>query len=210
MPSTPKARFEDAEKHISKVDPVMKRWIAATGHCTLQPNTDAFFVLCDSIISQQLSVKASGTILKRFCALFPNDIPTPELVEQTEDEKIRAIGCSQAKARYLKDLAAKFLDGTLKPKQFSRLDDETLIKTLTQVKGIGRWTAEMYLIFSLNRLDVLAVDDLGLRKGMKILYGLSTMPTPKEMTDIAEAWKPYRSIGSWYLWKSVDTEPNRW
>lgn len=182
----------------------MKRLIGKRGHCTLKPHKDTFYVLCDSIISQQLSVKASATILKRFCTLFPKDTPTPELVLKLDNDDIRAVGCSHAKVRYVKDLAEKFLDGTLKPKQFSQLDDEDLIKTLVQVKGIGRWTAEMYLIFSLNRLNVMAVDDLGLRKAMMHHYELSEMPKPAVMLAIAEKWQPYRSIASWYLWRSLD------
>jgi DNA-3-methyladenine glycosylase II len=204
MAKSSKPLFEEAEKHLSKADPVMKRLIGVRGHCTLTPHKDTFYVLCDSIISQQLSVKASATILKRFCALFPKETPTPELVLKLDDEDIRAVGCSNAKVRYVKDLSTKFLDGTLKPKQFSQLDDEDLIKTLVQVKGIGRWTAEMYLIFSLNRLNVMAVDDLGLRKAMMQLYELPAMPKPAEMLAIAEKWQPYRSIASWYLWRSLD------
>lgn len=204
MTKSSKPRFADAESHLTKADPVMKRLIGERGHCTLKPHNDTFYILCDSIISQQLSVKASATILKRFCSLFPKETPTPELVLKLDDEDIRAVGCSNAKVRYVKDLATKFLDGTLKPKQFSQLDDEDLIKTLVQVKGIGRWTAEMYLIFSLNRLNVMAVDDLGLRKAMMQLYDLPAMPKPSEMLAIAEKWHPYRSIASWYLWRSLD------
>jgi DNA-3-methyladenine glycosylase II len=106
----------------------------------------------------------------------------------------------------LKDLATKFFDGTLEPKKFSKMSDEDLITTLTQVKGIGRWTAEMYLIFSLNRLDVMAVDDLGLRKAMMLLYELPEMPKPSTMLAIAEKWQPYRSIASWYLWRVLDNK----
>jgi DNA-3-methyladenine glycosylase II len=201
-----KPRFEAAQKHIADADPIMGLVIEKHGHCTLTPHKDTFFVLCDSIISQQLSVKASATILKRFCALFPKDTPTPELVLKLDDEDIRAVGCSGAKTRYLKDLATKFFDGTLEPKKFSKMSDEDLITTLTQVKGIGRWTAEMYLIFSLNRLDVMAVDDLGLRKAMMLLYELPEMPKPSTMLAIAEKWQPYRSIASWYLWRVLDNK----
>lgn len=204
MAKSLKPLFTDAETHLAYADPLMKRLIAERGHCTLKPHKDTFYVLCDSIISQQLSVKASATILKRFCNLFPKDIPTPELVLKFNDEDIRAVGCSNAKVRYIKDLAEKFLDGTLKPKQFSSMEDEELIKALTAVKGIGRWTAEMYLIFSLNRPNVMAVDDLGLRKAMMQLYELPEMPKPAQMLAIAEQWQPYRSIASWYLWRSLD------
>lgn len=204
MAKSTKLLFEEAEKHLAKADPVMKCLISERGHCTLKPHKDTFYVLCDAIISQQLSVKASATIVKRFCALFPKDTPTPELVLKVDNEDIRAVGCSNAKVRYVKDLAEKFLDGTLKPKQFSRMEDGDLITALVQVKGIGRWTAEMYLIFSLNRPNVMAVDDLGLRKAMMVLYKLPEMPKPAQMLAIAEKWQPYRSIASWYLWRSLD------
>lgn len=199
--------IQKAEKYLANADPVMKALIKTHGQCLLKPHEDIFYVLCDSIISQQLSVKASATIVKRFCALFPLESPSAELLVGLPDEILRGVGCSGAKGRYLKDLAAKFLDGTLQPHTFSALDDEALIETLVQVKGIGRWTAEMFLIFSLNRLDVMATDDLGLRKAMMNLYGLPELPKRSTMLDISEAWKPYRSVASWYLWRSLDNEP---
>ena len=209
MATNTKLRFVEAERHLSRVDPVMKRIITQVGHCGLQKNDDTFYVLCDSIISQQLSVKASATILQRFCGLFPKNKPTPELLRVLPDDEVRAVGCSQAKVRYLKDLAEKFLDGTLQPNTFGILSDEELIETLVQVKGIGRWTAEMYLIASLNRPDVLAVDDLGLRKAMMELYKLPNLPKPEQMHEIAEVWKPFRSVASWYLWHHHDNRATK-
>ncbi len=196
-----------AEKHLAKSDSVMKTLIKKHGECRLQPQSDAFFVLCDSIISQQISVKAAAAIMKRFVALFPKEQPDPALLLGLPDEVVRAVGCSNSKVKYLKDLAGKFHDGTLKPKKFAVLEDEELIKTLTQVKGIGRWTAEMFLIFSLNRMDVMATDDYGLRKAMMLLYNMPEMPKRAPMLELAEAWKPYRSVASWYLWRSLDNEP---
>jgi DNA-3-methyladenine glycosylase II len=200
-------RFEAAEKYLAKADPAMKKLIKLHGHCTIQPHADAFFVLCDSIISQQLSVKAAGTIFKRFCALFPDDKPMPELLAVVPAESVRSVGCSNAKVRYLQDLGAKFLDCTIQPHAFATMDDEAIIATLLQVKGIGRWTAEMYLIFSLARPDVMAVDDLGLRKGMMLLKGLPGLPKRSEMLFLSDLWKPYRSVASWYLWRSLENEP---
>jgi DNA-3-methyladenine glycosylase II len=202
-------KIQKAEKFLAKADPVMKMLIKAHGSCLLKPHENTFYVLCDSIISQQLSVKASATIVKRFCALFPQDTPSAELLLGVPEDVLRGVGCSGAKGRYLKDLAAKFLDGTLQPQHFSTLDDEALIETLVQVKGIGRWTAEMFLIFSLNRLDVMATDDLGLRKAMMNLYNLPELPKRSPMLDISEVWKPYRSVASWYLWRSLDNETSK-
>ena len=209
MPTKQSSAFHAAEQHLAKADPSMKALIKAHGSCRLKPQKDYFLVLCDAIISQQLSVKAAATIVARFCALFPKEMPTPALVLGMPDDIVRGVGCSGAKVRYIKDLAANFESKTLKPKQFSTLGDEELIELLTQVKGIGRWTAEMFLIFSLNRLDVMATDDLGLRKGMMKVYGLPDLPKRAQMLEIAEVWKPYRSIASWYLWRSLDNEPKK-
>ncbi|TAE28593.1 MAG: DNA-3-methyladenine glycosylase 2 family protein [Candidatus Kapaibacterium sp.] len=205
---TLKEAFSKAEEHLAKADPVMKELIRKHGECRLKPQADAFFVLCDSIISQQISVKAAAAIMKRFVALFPKEKPEPALLLVLPDEIVRAVGCSSSKVKYLKDLAEKFHDKTLKPKKLVALEDEELIKTLTQVKGIGRWTAEMFLIFSLNRLDVMATDDYGLRKAMMLLYNMPEMPKRAIMLELAEAWKPYRSVASWYLWRSLDNEPS--
>jgi DNA-3-methyladenine glycosylase II len=201
--------LQAAEEHLSRVDAKMGALIQTHGECRLKPQKDAFLVLCDAIISQQLSVKAAATIVKRFCALFPNETPNPHDVIALPDDVLRGVGCSFAKVKYLKDLSEKFQDGTLNPKKFSKLDDEDLIQLLTQVKGIGRWTAEMYLIFSLNRLDVMATDDLGLRKGMMNVYGLAELPKRSQMLEVSDVWRPYRSVASWYLWRSLDNEPKK-
>jgi DNA-3-methyladenine glycosylase II len=207
MPHSKRSTFHDAEQRLSAADAVMRELIQTHGPCRLTPNDDAFYVLCDSIISQQLSVKASATILRRFCALFPNDAPTPELVYSCPAEQLRAAGCSNAKVNYLKDLARHFLEGLLRPETFPTLDDRALIATLTRVKGIGTWTAEMYCIFALNRPDILATDDLGLRKAIKNLYGFADLPKAQETLEIGEQWRPFRSVASWYLWRSLDNAP---
>ncbi len=199
-----KYRFLEAEKHIANADLKLAGIIDERGHCTLKPQKDYFFVLCDSIISQQLSVKASATIVKRFEALFPHNKPTPELVLQLPHEHIRGVGCSAGKTLYIKDLAAKFTDTTIKPAKLKAMSDDDIILLLTQVKGIGRWTAEMFLMFSLNRPDVLPVDDLGIRKAIMSIYGLDALPKAKEIQEIGEVWKPYRTIASWYLWRSLN------
>ena len=207
MPRPKRSPFYDAERHLSAADATMRELIAVHGTCRLTPNDDAFTVLCDSIISQQLSVKASATILRRFCALFPDDAPTPELVLSCDDERLRSVGCSNAKVRYIKDLARHFAEGLLRPDEFPTMDDDALIRTLTSVKGIGRWTAEMYCIFALNRLDILATDDLGLRKAIKNLYGFPELPTAKETLETGEKWRTFRSVASWYLWRSLVNAP---
>ena len=196
--------IQKAEKFLSKADPVMKTLIKTHGSCLLKPHENTFYVLCDSIISQQLSVKASATIVKRFCALFPQETPSAELLVSIPDEVLRGVGCSGAKGRYLKDLAAKFLDGTLEPENFQALDDEVLIETLVQVKGIGRWTAEMFLIFYLHRADILPLADLGLINAIQQHYGAIKPLTKAEIIELSQRWQPYCTVATWYLWRSLD------
>lgn len=200
--------YEDAISHLKKSDPVLKKVILQIGDCKLQPMKNHFAALMDSIVSQQLSVKASATIFGRFLDIYPGKrYPKPADVIATSDDQLRAVGLSRQKLSYLKDLAGKFENGLIKTRRFSRMADDQIIETLTQVKGIGRWTAEMFLIFSLNRRDVLPVDDLGFRKSVKIAYRLRALPDPQRLRKIARPWHPYCSIATWYLWASLDSMP---
>jgi DNA-3-methyladenine glycosylase II len=197
--------WDIAQKHLSKVDPVLRSIIKKVGPCTLHRRRDYFVVLCQSIFSQQISVAVAATLFKRFRNQFPRQRPTParviELLTRLQEQNLTGYGLSRQKMAYVLDLARHFETGKLKTRDFARMDDERIIQALTDVKGIGRWTAEMFLIFVLNRPDVYPVDDLGLRKSVQRAYALPEMPTVKQLHQIAEKWKPYRSLATWYLWR---------
>jgi DNA-3-methyladenine glycosylase II len=192
-----------AETYLSKKDKHLKKLIAKHGPCKIKPHSKYFVSLCDAIISQQLSVKASATIERRFHELFSKGQATPKETIQYSAEQLRSVGVSNQKAKYLISLAEHFLDGTINPLQLKRLSDEEIIAALTAVKGIGKWTAEMFLIFTLGRPDVFSVGDLGLRNAVKKLYNIHTH---NEIEEFAERWKPHRSVASWYLWRSLENE----
>jgi DNA-3-methyladenine glycosylase II len=202
------ARYSPATRHLAKVDPVMGRLIRDIGPCRLVPSRgrSPFESLARAIAYQQLHDKAADSILRRFVALFPGRrFPSPAEVLATDVRAIRKAGFSRAKVVALRDLAAKALDGTVPTgAAIRRLDDEAVIERLTAVRGIGRWTVEMLLIFHLNRPDVLPIDDFGVRNGFRIAYGRRTMPTPREVGRYGERWRPYRTVASWYLWRTVD------
>jgi DNA-3-methyladenine glycosylase II len=195
-----------ALKHL-RHDPVMKKLIARVGPCTLHPRRDYFVVLCKSIFTQQISTKVATTLFGRFRDQFPMRRPTPPLVERFltdgDDQLIRTCGLSRQKRAYVLDLAQRLAAGDIPTRRFARMSDEDIIAALTRVNGIGRWTAEMFLIFVLNRPDVLPVDDLGLREGVKVAYGLRDRPGAKALTELGERWRPYRSIATWYLWRGL-------
>lgn len=196
--------YKKALAHIKK-DPVMAGIISRVPLFERTTSTgDYFFDLADAIISQQLSIKAAATILKRFVALFPAEKVTPEAVLAVDTEVMRGAGLSYAKIKYIKDLAEKTLASGIVFEQFSLMTDEEIIEELMKVKGIGRWTAEMFLMFTLQRPDVFSYGDLGLRNAMKKLYSFASEPTKEEAEKIAENWKPYRTIASRYLWKSLE------
>ncbi|HEX9654448.1 MAG TPA: DNA-3-methyladenine glycosylase [bacterium] len=200
--------YEQALSHLRKADPVLRKIIRRGGPCKLEPMKNHFAALMDSIVSQQLSVKAAATIYRRFLALYPGRrFPKPADVIATTDEQLRAVGLSRQKLSYIKDLAQKLEHGSIDTRRFQRMSDEEVVDVLTQVKGVGRWTAEMFLIFSLNRLNVLPVDDLGFRKAVKIEYGMSELPEAEQLNKIAQSWHPYCSIATWYLWASLDNVP---
>ncbi|MBI4852495.1 MAG: DNA-3-methyladenine glycosylase 2 family protein [Acidobacteria bacterium] len=200
--------FKLAEEHLTNSDEIMAKLIKLHKPCTLKEHKNHFEVLCDSIISQQLSTKAADTIAKRFQALYSKDNPfSPRAVLNTSTEDLRSVGLSRAKTAYIKDLAENY-QTNLKDRDFQKLSDEEVITLLTSVKGIGRWTAEMFLIFSLNRLDILPVGDLGIKRAVTIEYQLKELVTPKQLIEIGEKWRPYRSVASWYLWRSLNNKQN--
>jgi DNA-3-methyladenine glycosylase II len=199
-----------AEQHLAAADPVLAAIIRDVGRCRLHSSRreDPFTALVEAIVWQQLSTKAAGTIYRRFLALFPGDCPpTPTLVLAASDDALRGAGLSRGKVSFLKDLSGRVIDGRVPLDALDALPDEQVIAALTEVKGIGRWTAEMFLMFRLQRPDVLPVGDLGIVNAMKRHYRLRKTPTSDRMYRIAEAWRPYRSVASWYLWASGDNTP---
>jgi len=186
----------------------MRRLIRSVGPFTLMPSNrrSPFESLARAIAYQQLHDKAAESILKRFIALFPRRrFPKPDELLAMKSEAIRQAGFSHPKIAALRDLAAKTLDGTVPTNRAIRgLDDDAIVERLVAVRGIGRWTVEMLLIFQLGRPDVLPVDDFGVRNGFRIAYGLREMPTPKDVLRHGERWKPYRSAAAWYLWRAAD------
>jgi DNA-3-methyladenine glycosylase II len=206
IPSRPRSRLAEhrrAVRHLQAADPVMGRIIAHVGPCRLKRDPRYFVTLCDSIVSQQLSSRVAEVIFTRFASLYPNGRPTPARVAATPIPRLRAAGLSEQKARYLKDLARGFTSGRIRPHRFRRQSNEAIIETLTAIHGIGRWTAEMFLMFSLNRLDVLPVDDLGIKKAIQKAYGFRALPKAVTMKRIGRPWHPYETIASWYLWMSL-------
>lgn len=181
----------------------MRELVSVIGDCTLTPRRNYFAVLCDSIISQQISVHVARVLFGRFQALFPNRRPNPQRVLHLTEDTFRAVGISRQKVGYLKDLAKGFMEGRIVSHRLWRQRDEDIVNDLVSVRGIGRWTAEMFLIFSLNREDVLPTGDLGIQKAIQRWYGLHDFPGPEQILEIGSHWKPYRTIASWYLWASL-------
>lgn len=194
--------------YLAKVDPVMGRLIEEIGPFSLKPKgrRSPFESLVRAIAYQQLHDKAAESILKRFIALFPGRrFPHPDELLAMDLSSIRKAGFSRPKIAALRDLAAKTLDGTVPTNRMIRqLTDRAIIERLTEVRGIGQWTAEMLLIFQLGRPDVLPVDDFGVRNGFRVTYGSRSMPTPKQVLQYGERWKPFRTTASWYLWRAAD------
>jgi DNA-3-methyladenine glycosylase II len=195
----------DPIKYLSNVDAQLAGVIKAVGQYSIKVrNNNAFQSLVESIIFQQLAGTAATVIYERFIKYYGETKPTPIQILSSPDTKLKSkVGLSSKKIEYLKDLSLKIQDGRLNLDTLPSMTDEEVIITLQQVKGIGRWTAEMFLIFCLGRQDVLPVTDLGVRKAMQKLYSLPELPKPAAMLAIAQPWKPYRSIATWYLWKSL-------
>jgi DNA-3-methyladenine glycosylase II len=202
-----KIDYSTAIATLKTNDPILATLIEQVGSCTLSQNRgteDLLFCLCESITHQQLSTKAAATIHRRFLALY-DTVPTATELLNTPDDDLRGVGISRPKIAYMKDLAQRVLDGLPTLKELEQMDDDEIIKTLTAVKGIGCWTVQMLLIFRLHRWNVLPVDDLGIRSGIRKVYQLSELPDQKTMIQLAEKWQPYCTVASWYLWRSLET-----
>jgi DNA-3-methyladenine glycosylase II len=198
--------IKKARRHLRAADPLMKAIIDAVGPFTLSLDRDRFRMLICSIISQQISGSAAASIFGRLRELAgPGGLKPANLVRFTIEE-LRSVGLSPQKATYVTDLVRKVNDGTVDLRQIGRLSDERVVEQLIQVKGIGRWTAQMFLIFSLGRLDVFPHDDLGVRSAIRDNYGLNDLPDKETAIRIAEPWRPYATVASWYCWQSLDLE----
>lgn len=209
MPSAPPPYDLDAATaHLSERDPRLAELIARVGSCRLQVDTrqSPFDALLESIIYQQLHGKAAATIYGRMCRLFaPRRSPRPKEIAGASIAELRSAGLSQNKALAVKDLAAKTLEGIVPTHAvIAELPDDAIVERLTEVRGIGRWTVEMLLIFRLGRPDILPIDDFGVRKGFMHAHRKRQMPKPKDLARHGERWRPYRSVASWYLWRAAD------
>jgi DNA-3-methyladenine glycosylase II len=191
------SQLSEADNHLGRV-------IAAVGACTIVTGGDPFQSLVRSIMYQQLAGSAADAIHRRFVQIYNGEFPSPSVLAATSDAQLRAVGLSGRKVEYLKGLASNVAAGNLDLASLSVMEDEKVIEQLTALRGIGRWTAEMFLIFCLGRPDVLPVGDLGLQRAIQRIYSLRKLPTPERIEKIARPWRPYRSIATWYLWKSLE------
>jgi DNA-3-methyladenine glycosylase II len=192
--------------HLRRADPVIGAIIDRVGACRMEVRRSGthFDALVRSIVFQQLSGKAAGTIHRRFCALYPKNRPRADLVLATDDARLRGAGLSRQKVAYLRDLSSRVVDRSLPLAHLGRLPDDAILEHLVQVKGIGKWTVQMFLMFRLGRPDVLPDLDLGVQNAIQRAYGLKKRPTPKEVLRIGERWRPHASVASWYLWRSLE------
>jgi DNA-3-methyladenine glycosylase II len=202
--------YTKARRHLARRDPVLRDLMRAHGPCGLAArlHTNPFKALARAIVGQQLSAKAAATIFSRFEGLY-ECFPTPSQVLATPDERLRGVGLSTQKLGYLRDQCKRIEEGQLPLGALDRMDDEAVVAALTQVKGVGRWTADMFLIFRLQRPDVLPVGDLGIVNAVKRAYKLRKAPSPDRLRRIGEAWRPYRSVACWYLWASLNNAPTK-
>ena len=201
--------YRQAATHLSKHDPILAPVIATHGLCTMRPHKNYYQELVESIIGQQISVKAGAAIRKRFVDLFGGSFPPPEAILEKSVDELRAAGLSRGKAAYVRDLAQHVVDGKVRFDHLDKLTNEAVIAELTPVKGIGEWTAHMFLMFCMGRPDVLAHGDLGVRVGIQKLYKLKQTPSPNDVKTLAAKnnWHPYESIACWYIWQSLDNAP---
>jgi DNA-3-methyladenine glycosylase II len=202
----------EADEHLRSVDHVLRRLIDERG--PIDPATDRrgsrpdpYQALARAVVGQQLSTKAAGSIWGRVTELFGGDTPSPAQLLQVEPQELRDAGLSWSKVGFLKDLAERVEDGRLDLDRLSQLSDEDVIAELTAIKGVGRWTAEMFLIFHLGRPDVISTGDLGIRRAAQVAYGLEDLPGPTDLDRIAEPWRPHRTLACLYLWRSLDNAP---
>jgi DNA-3-methyladenine glycosylase II len=205
------AEYDRARRLLMRRDPVLATAIKRIGPCLMadRQRKDHLTALVGAIVSQQLSTKAAATIFGRFVGLFPDGQLSAEAIAVQSDPALRGVGLSSQKVGYLRDLSARILDGRLDLGALDALPDEEVIERLIAVKGFGRWTAEMFLMFRLHRPDVLPVGDLGIVNAIQRLYRLRKRPDAKRIVRLGEAWKPYRSVASWYLWQTLRNEPVR-
>jgi DNA-3-methyladenine glycosylase II len=196
-----------ARRHLSRRDSVLRPIVREIGACTLVPNPDHFGLLVRSIVSQQISTKAAHAISTRLKEAMGRKGITPTAILNASTDTLRSAGLSANKTLALRDLAEKVRDRTVPLKKLRDLDDEEVIERLIEVRGIGRWTAQMFLIFSLGRPDILPVDDFGLRAAVQKHYGLPELPGRPALTELGEPWKPYRSMATWYMWRSLGGVP---
>ena len=204
MPNIAPPYANDAVAHLKRVDPILGDVIDRVGPYLIPRRPERFPALVRAIIFQQLAGRAAQTILDRFVKVVGGSrFPTPAMVLAASDETLRAAGLSRGKMSYLRDLAGHVRDRTLNFHRFAGMDDDAIITDLTRVRGIGRWTAEMFLMFNLHRPDVFPVDDLGVRNAVARLYAMSAPPPPKALREFGERWRPYRSVAAWYLWQSL-------
>jgi 3-methyladenine DNA glycosylase/8-oxoguanine DNA glycosylase len=198
--------LREAARHLASADPVMRRLVARVGPCTMRAErTPHFQSLAEAIVYQQLAGAAASTIWGRFVALYPGArLPSPAVVSRTPLARLRSAGLSGSKAASILDLAAHAADGRLPLARIARMSDDDVLEAVTEVRGIGPWTAHMYLIFRLGRPDVLPTGDYGVRKAAQRAYRLRALPEPDRLTRLAEPWRPWRSVAAWYLWRSLD------
>jgi len=209
---TPKtANLSAAVRHLKKVDPVLARVIEKVGPCkyVFYRDMPPFDAIISSIIYQQISGKAAQTILGRFQAIYGGKYPTPEALLATPDDQLRSAGLSRQKIGYLRDLAQKASSGEVPFDQLDELEDDAIIDALVKVKGVGRWTAQMFLMFRLGRPDVLAEADLGIQNAIRRAYRMRARPVPIKVKKLGARWAPYRTIACWYLWRSIDGTAGR-
>ena len=201
--------WDDACRHLTRRDRVMKKLIPQFGEARLQSRGDAFTTLARSIVGHQISVKAAQSVWQRFAALLdgPSTRLQPTSVLALDAPRMREAGLSARKIEYLKDLARHFDDGTVHVRQWQQMDDEAIIEELIAIRGIGRWTAEMFLIFYLLRPNVLPLDDVGLLRGISLSYFSGEPVSRAEAREVGDAWAPFRSVATWYIWRSLDPLP---
>ena len=207
VPPLDPALLEKARRSLRRRDPVLAPVIRRVGPCELRRRGDPYRSLLRSVVYQQLAGPAAGAIAGRLRRHFGGRYPRPEVLLAAGEAELRALGLSRQKAAAFRAVAAAFADGTLTNRKLGRMDDADVVEAVTRIKGIGEWTAHMLLMFSLGSLDVLPVGDYGVRKGAQQLYGLSALPARKELEVLGERWRPYRSVASWYLWRSMEAVP---
>jgi DNA-3-methyladenine glycosylase II len=207
MPVPAPAELERARRVLRRRDPALGSVIRQIGACRLEQRGDPYRALVRSVLFQQLAGAAARAIEARLKAGYGGRYPRAEVRAKAPPAKLRAAGLSRQKVASVRGVARAFADGTLCNRRLRRMDDDAVVEAVTQVKGIGEWTAHMLLMFSLGRMDVLPVGDYGVRKGARDLYGLDELPKPAELEALAESWRPYRSVASWYLWRVEDLPP---